>query len=501
MYSISTSPPDESTREQSLTMESQTSRDTGMTDDTIQFPWSSDDRFAMPLSHPFLSVESVAVQEVVNGFQNWNLGGGTTYASGSLSIPSSSTTQQQAKRTKPWKRPSRDGADDEGSDNNGQDGPPPKKRGRKKVSEGQPRLACHFQKRFPERHPTCGGFTLIAYVKGHLRSKHTRSPYYCPRCNSIFKTDDERDEHIELIISSPCKKQAYDTSTEISASMAKQLHKRVEQSSELREQWFSVWDTIFPGVPRPPTHTYDICSDLPVQVLGLYTYLENEGPGTVVSFLQRHGLVIAPKTPQVMPPDLETYIRRVLFQACREIYQNWQSQRELASPVNSSPSNVSNTGPDTPVDTETGRNTTGDVHMSFGPSPQVRTTTVPCTSSSASNEGINGTSLPTNTNSRKMGCVSASASQNQPLYLSPSTPISMYDGNSNGSGLPRRDSTASGGSSMLVVHTPQDGSLATLQYSYEYEHIADTVFEFDMPAIQDFNPGFQEPVEQGQGSE
>ncbi|ROV91706.1 hypothetical protein VMCG_09240 [Cytospora schulzeri] len=498
-FSTSTSPwrVDRTTQDPSVATESPASSDTAMTDDTVQ--WISDYRFTMDSSHPFLSVEVHAVREVVKRFLQWNLGGGSATASGSSSqsTPASSQTQKEEKGKNPQKRPARD--DDElGED--GKDEPPPKKRSRKKVSHGQPRLACHFQKRFPEQHPMCGGWLLISHVKQHLRLKHTRSPYYCPRCNTEFKTEEERDEHIELIISSPCQKRTYDTSTEISARVAKQLQKRVESASGLHEQWSSVWDTIFPDVVRPATCTYDICSELPVQVLGLYSYLETEGPGTVISVLQRHGLGIGVENLQQILPDQQTYIRRVLFQACREICQNWQAQREQASSSTSSLSSSSPANqpisPSTPTHMNNDSNITGELtQASVEPNSRSGMNSATYTPNSISNEGDTAMNLPVETSSRQNNRrVSEPGAQSQPSYITPHSPVPILDLNSNEDRFSWHASTATDGGVVLDGSTPQDRTLSTLQYPVEDSHLADTIFDFDLPMLQNFNPGTEEVI-------
>lgn len=444
-------------------MESQTSRDSGITDDTAQSLWISDDRFTMDSSHPFILADSLAVHEVVSRFQNWSLGGGSATASDNRYTSPTSNTQQKGKGKNPHKRPARD---DDKSGKNGKDGLPEKKPCRQRVLKGEPRLACHFQKRFPERHPTCGGWLLISHVKQHLRIKHTRSPYYCPRCNISFRTDEERDEHIQRSYSSRYQEQAYDTSTEISARVAKQLHKRVEPGCELYEQWFSVWDTIFPGVQRPATCTYDVCSELPVQVLGLYSYLENEGPGIVVSVLQRQRLMIV-EAGQSMSDDLQTYIRRILFQACREIFQNWQSQREQAGPTNSGPSSVINTGPDTNMN----GNVTGGIQTSAETPSHDATNTVTYTPSSTNDAGSSDRSLPTEPSLGEASRMSTSSPQSQARSTGLLTPVSTSPRNRAG------ESTGFDG------HIHQDESFSPLLYTTEHVHIADIIHDFDLSML------------------
>lgn len=283
--------------------------------------------------HPFFFVESEAIEDVVRTYQ------AEGESTGSSKPPSTTaggvgieTTKAAGKRPFEAEEPvSGDG-----------EGPTTKSR-RKQVCPGEARLSCPFQKRDPERYPLCGirlsGYLTIGHVKQHLRRSHKRNPNYCPRCKTTFATEAQKNDHIMQAFVVPCQENVSALPEGISPEMEDALTRRVEQGSNLHDQWFSVWDMIFPGIPRPASCTFDLSSETHIQVLGLASYLESDGPAIVQSTLERHGLVVFSANPEHIespPADVELFTRGVLSQAFRQLYESWQAQRPRPNSATSS---------------------------------------------------------------------------------------------------------------------------------------------------------------------
>lgn len=287
--------------------------------------------------HPFFFVESEAIQDVVRTYQGQPLSG--SESTGSSKPPSTRTGGVGVDTGKvAGKRPFE--ADEPAAGD--EEGPTIKSR-RKQVCPGEARLSCPFQKRDPERYPLCGirhgGYLTIAHVKQHLRRSHKRNPNYCPRCKTTFSTEAQKNEHIMQAFLVPCQELVTALPEGISPEMEEALTRRVELGSNLHDQWFSVWDMIFPGIPRPASCTFDLSSETHIQVLGLVSYLESEGPAIVQSTLGRNGLLVWSANPEHMesaPADVEFYTRGVLSQAFRQLYESWQAQRPQPSSATSS---------------------------------------------------------------------------------------------------------------------------------------------------------------------
>lgn len=111
-------------------------------------------------------------------------------------------------------------------------------------------FACPFQKYDPRKYHRCHKYTLtrIKDVKQHIYRQHTQSPYYCARCYKVFTTADDRDGHCRR---ADCEKRHPPQFEGISEEQRNDLKKSSPRKKPLQEQWYEVWDVIFPGRPRP----------------------------------------------------------------------------------------------------------------------------------------------------------------------------------------------------------------------------------------------------------
>lgn len=111
-------------------------------------------------------------------------------------------------------------------------------------------FACPFQKSDPHKYHRCLKYTLnrIKDVKQHIYRQHTQPPYYCARCYMVFTTTDNRDEHARR---ADCEKRHPPQFEGISEEQKNELKKSSPRKKPLREQWFDIWDVVFPGRRRP----------------------------------------------------------------------------------------------------------------------------------------------------------------------------------------------------------------------------------------------------------
>lgn len=111
-------------------------------------------------------------------------------------------------------------------------------------------LACPFQKLDSHKHHDCLKYALhrIKDVKQHIYRRHRQPDYYCARCFEIFKAADVRDEHAR---SNHCKNLPDPGFEGISEDQKIRLNKSSSRGLDPQEQWFEMWDIIFPGKPRP----------------------------------------------------------------------------------------------------------------------------------------------------------------------------------------------------------------------------------------------------------
>lgn len=143
------------------------------------------------------------------------------------------------------KRRRQDDSDEEGD----QDSWPAKK---STNLESYPRsrfLACPFWKLDPEKHQKCflEHLDKISRVKQHLHRRHTPD-FYCPRCFTIFQTEQGFHWHM---IETKCDRQPDARLDALSIIQSKLLSRHSRRYGSVEEQWYAMWDIIFPGQPWP----------------------------------------------------------------------------------------------------------------------------------------------------------------------------------------------------------------------------------------------------------
>ncbi|KAH8742281.1 hypothetical protein F5883DRAFT_592572 [Diaporthe sp. PMI_573] len=111
-------------------------------------------------------------------------------------------------------------------------------------------FACPFQRLNPLKHYDCSKYELkrIKDVKQHVYRCHKQPDYYCARCYSIFKTADMRDQHVRR---KNCDKLEHPGFEGITEAQKKSLNKSSTRGLDSGEQWFEIWEIIFPGKKRP----------------------------------------------------------------------------------------------------------------------------------------------------------------------------------------------------------------------------------------------------------
>lgn len=122
--------------------------------------------------------------------------------------------------------------------------------GRDLTEEEKPLLACPFSKLDGNRYHGCLKFELrrVKDVKQHISRKHMSPEFYCARCGQTFSDRDKQDEHTRMV-SCPIKaKPIFEGISEEQKYMLKRSGGRGVTS---QDQWFEIWDILFPSEPRP----------------------------------------------------------------------------------------------------------------------------------------------------------------------------------------------------------------------------------------------------------
>ncbi|KAK7947152.1 uncharacterized protein PG986_011473 [Apiospora aurea] len=115
-------------------------------------------------------------------------------------------------------------------------------------------FACPFLKRYPLRHRDCSKYTFkrVRDVKQHLNRSHRTPEFYCARCWSVFPSAKDRDEHARdvkcQVIHHAGNRPFFEGVTE---EQKERLMQKKGHNKSHEEQWFLIWDIVFPGTRRP----------------------------------------------------------------------------------------------------------------------------------------------------------------------------------------------------------------------------------------------------------
>lgn len=211
--------------------------------------------------------------------------------SGSSSVlcATSKSHSMEVRRTGKRGRPDRD---DEDWDEEGFRKPPrPTKR--PALSPSRPRcrtLACPFWKLDPQAHRPCfhRKCSRISDVKLHLSRKHKLpAPDYCQRCWTAFENQGHKEEHLRDPVGQGCQYNPAARPVGIDNNMAAALHKKSKPSLSTEDQWFAIWDIVFPDKPKPSSPYID--DSLSEDATQLQEIIINQWPSILASITESAG--------------------------------------------------------------------------------------------------------------------------------------------------------------------------------------------------------------------
>ncbi|KIW13105.1 hypothetical protein PV08_08292 [Exophiala spinifera] len=148
-------------------------------------------------------------------------------------------------------------------------------------------FACPFSKKDPHRHRSCyrNRLSKISYVKQHL-SRHHSYPIYCLNCMATFDSEEVRDLHFGA---RSCEGRPMIQWEAVTEAQKRQLQVRVPPGMSETDQWYIVFDILFPGVPRP--HSPFVDSELSEELSCFQDFATAQGPAIITGLLAENGLV------------------------------------------------------------------------------------------------------------------------------------------------------------------------------------------------------------------
>ncbi|KUJ09934.1 uncharacterized protein LY89DRAFT_266617 [Mollisia scopiformis] len=288
--------------------------------------WMSDYSESAPVledNHPFWMIQPIILREALLSFQAWQQRPqeGSTPSTSSASAPSSGGKTDKSSQNKRQYQPGGRGKGDEENEDD-QGGSQKRPRMSKKVSGHQVSFACPFAKKDPLRYRSCHAYVInrIQDVKTHL-SRYHQLPIYCPRCMSTFVTESERDEHNRA--SMPCPVEEVIPYEGVTRAQKDQLSQRVSSKMALSEQWFAIFDILFPGhSPRPRSAYMNV--DLTEDLEAFQNLMHAEGPRIIATAITSSGMQISSLANEER--DLSALLESVIGEGLQTIAQLWSAR-------------------------------------------------------------------------------------------------------------------------------------------------------------------------------
>ncbi|KXH30540.1 hypothetical protein CNYM01_02951 [Colletotrichum nymphaeae SA-01] len=165
---------------------------------------------------------------------------------GASELSSSARARPYVHQSRPSKR--LQGNDDDSDRDDEEPKASTSKRARSKSTQHQ--FACPFWKLDPHKQRSCYSATLseIRYVKQHILRRHVQ-PTHCTICMETFDSLKDLDRHLMQRSCATSSDPVYEGINEDQRHELQYWSAR--RGSSKIDQWFELWDMIFPGIPRP----------------------------------------------------------------------------------------------------------------------------------------------------------------------------------------------------------------------------------------------------------
>jgi hypothetical protein len=228
-------------------------------------------------------------------------------------------------------------------------------------------LACPFAKKDPLHYRVCYRQTLtkISYVKQHLSRNH-RTPIYCPICMGVFENEEDRDVHTRA---RSCEERPVAHWEGVSEAQKRQLQKKVPAKMSEKEQWFTIWDIIFPGLPRPQSPYVD--SELSEELSAFRDFASGQGPAVLLGHLRTAGYALDSRDQGL---ELTGFLATVIADGLQIIFERFAEARQTESQRGAA-SDLPETS-QARTDSQDGRSSTDTLvedQIAIGPAPATRT--------------------------------------------------------------------------------------------------------------------------------
>ncbi|KAK1493284.1 hypothetical protein CTAM01_09428 [Colletotrichum tamarilloi] len=262
---------------------------------------------------PIRTVVETVVSHLVAGFRY--VAGGEVPPCGNGqdhgTVSSSSTSGIAASSRPAGKGRKREQVQDDNSDSEGDATDPRPSKRSKKTPQHIKLLACPFGKMSPSKYSACSRFQLkrIRDVKQHLKRKHAPDDY-CNRCLRIFDDEESLTQHVSQPDGFGCQLAPEGRALEgITHTQSRDLSRKANAELSEEQQWFAIWDIVFPQKPRPESAYLD--SAFAMQVCLFREHCARHAEPLLVQNLRAAGLLDEGR----LVADQEQLLRRVISES------------------------------------------------------------------------------------------------------------------------------------------------------------------------------------------
>ncbi|KAH8884389.1 hypothetical protein GQ53DRAFT_613312, partial [Thozetella sp. PMI_491] len=204
--------------------------------------------------------------------------------------------------------------------------------------------ACPFLKRAPLKYGhRCAKYQLsrVRDVKQHLARCHTPERY-CQRCLATdFANEESLQMHLDV---GKCPRRDPALLDGISYHQTRQLSKKSSPNLGDEDQWFAVWEILFPGDPKPSSAYIDMTLSLDIRLFREYSL--SRGPELL---LEQVEIAQATVSQELTEQQRRRYLESVISQGIADLFEQWQSTLSTSSSTRSQRHSPRTTEPETPV--------------------------------------------------------------------------------------------------------------------------------------------------------
>jgi hypothetical protein len=211
----------------------------------------------------------------------------------------------------------------------------PKKMKSDQDDEPEKSFACPFLKWNPITYSRCcvKKLSSISYVKQHLHRQHTPERY-CQTCHSTdFPDDDNLQSHINI---GTCTCRSRTMLDGISYQQRYRLSRKSKPKSSKENQWYAIWEILFPGDRRPSSIYVD--TDLALEMRPFREYCERHGPAIMREQMESDPAWLSSGT----TAEQHRVFDRLIAHGLNTLFDNWGSRNSSAS---TSPERQNNDNP------------------------------------------------------------------------------------------------------------------------------------------------------------